>query len=81
MDVQQIVMWVLAIVGAASLLVQAFVKIADVTPNTKDDKIAAKLTKWVGVIVYALDRVAMNLPSSKARKCEDGSCDEDHRST
>lgn len=79
MDVHQIIVWILAIVGAASLMVQAFVKIAAVTPNTKDDKVAAKLSKWLGFIVAALDKLALNLPANEARKSDKDQANEDHR--
>lgn len=77
MDFQTILTYILAIVGAASLLVQVFAKIAKITPNTKDDVIAGKLTRWVGVVVAVLDKLALNLTDKDARKCEDGKCEVD----
>lgn len=66
--VADILYWIIFGIGCASILVQLFVKIAKVTPNTKDDVIASKFEKWIGVVAYYADKAAMNLPSDKARK-------------
>ncbi|AXY86131.1 hypothetical protein [Escherichia phage vB_EcoM_IME392] len=57
----------LAIVGFASVLVQALEKIAKITPNTKDDEYIGVIKKYLGYASSILNFVALNLPKSTAR--------------
>lgn len=68
LDFEQIMLGITAIIGAASLISQAITKIAKVTPNTKDDKYADKISRAVGYVQYVLDRVAVNPKADEARK-------------
>lgn len=57
----------LAIIGFASVLVQALEKIAKITPNTKDDEYIGVIKKYLGYAASILNFVALNLPKSAAR--------------
>ncbi|EPX9362315.1 hypothetical protein ACW6B7_000021 [Aeromonas veronii] len=58
----------MAVVGAASLIVQGLAQIAAVTPSTRDDEIIGKVQAILAGLVKILDKVALNLPADKARK-------------
>lgn len=57
-----------SVVGAASLIVQGIAKITAITPSTKDDEIVGKVQKALQVTSVVLDKVALNLPATTARK-------------
>ncbi|MBL0559262.1 hypothetical protein [Aeromonas hydrophila] len=58
----------MAVVGGASLVVQGLVKIAAVTPSTRDDEVVGKVQTFLVGLTKVLDKLAMNLPAEKARK-------------
>ncbi|WP_323970731.1 hypothetical protein [Aeromonas hydrophila] len=58
----------MAVVGGASLVVQGLVKIAAVTPSTRDDEVVGKVQVFLVGLTKVLDKLAMNLPAEKARK-------------
>ena len=63
--------WILvlmAVVGAASLIVQGLAQLAAITPSTRDDEIIGKVQGFLTGLVKILDKVALNLPADKARK-------------
>ncbi|WP_429060897.1 hypothetical protein [Aeromonas hydrophila] len=63
--------WILvlmAVVGAASLIVQGLAQIAAITPSTRDDEIIGKVQGFLAGLVKILDKVALNLPADKARR-------------
>ena len=57
-----------SVVGAASLIVQGIAKITAITPSTKDDEVVGKVQKALLVTSTVLDKVALNLPATTARK-------------
>lgn len=57
-----------SVVGAASLIVQGIAKITAITPSTKDDEVVGKVQKALQVTSVVLDKVALNLPATTARK-------------
>ena len=58
----------LAVVGAASMIVQGLAQIAAITPSTRDDEIIGKVQTFLAGLAKILDKVALNLPADKARK-------------
>lgn len=58
----------MAVVGAASLIVQGLAQIAAVTPSTRDDEIIGKVQGFLTGLTKILDKVALNLPADKARR-------------
>ncbi|RQM78862.1 hypothetical protein EHZ47_01855 [Aeromonas jandaei] len=58
----------MAVVGAASLIVQGLAQIAAVTPSTRDDEIIGKVQGFLTGLAKILDKVALNLPADKARR-------------
>lgn len=63
-----LVMTATSIVGAASLVVQGIAKITAITPSTKDDEVVGKVQKALQVTSVVLDKVALNLPATTARR-------------
>lgn len=57
-----------SVVGAASIIVQGIAKITAITPSTKDDVVVGKVQKALQVTSTVLDKVALNLPATTARK-------------
>ncbi len=57
-----------SVVGAASIIVQGIAKITAITPSTKDDEVVGKVQKALQVTSTVLDKVALNLPATTARK-------------
>ncbi|AUY11156.1 hypothetical protein [Aeromonas sp. ASNIH2] len=63
--------WILvlmAVVGAASMIVQGLAQLAAITPSTRDDEIIGKVQGFLTSLVKILDKVALNLPADKARR-------------
>ena len=58
----------LAVVGAASMIVQGLAQIAAITPSTRDDEVIGKVQGFLTSLVKILDKVALNLPADKARR-------------
>ncbi|MDM5134056.1 hypothetical protein OB953_00320 [Aeromonas salmonicida] len=58
----------LAVVGAASMIVQGLAQIAAITPSTRDDEIIGKVQAFLAGLSKILDKVALNLPANKARR-------------
>ena len=58
----------LAVVGAASMIVQGLAQIAAITPSTRDDEIIGKVLAFLAGLAKILDKVALNLPADKARR-------------
>ena len=52
-------MYVGIVVTAATAIVAALEKIAEVTPTTKDDEYIGKAKKWLGVVSAILDKVSV----------------------
>ena len=57
-----------SVVGAASLIVQGIAKITAITPSPKDDEVVGKVQKALQVTSVVLDKVALNLPATTARR-------------
>lgn len=57
-----------AVVGAASLIVQGLARLAAITPSTRDDEIIGKVQGFLTGLAKILDKVALNLPADKARR-------------
>lgn len=66
--ITEIVVWVTAIIGGASLVVQGIAKITAITPSTKDDALVGKATRWIAYLQKFLDRLALNPSAKDARK-------------
>ena len=58
----------LAVVGAASMIVQGLAQIAAITPSTRDDEVIGKVQGFLTGLAKILDKVALNLPADKARR-------------
>lgn len=65
---ERIVEVLMALVGVASAIAAAIRTVAKITPNDADDEFASRLVRIVGKIQKALDRLAMNPDSTKARR-------------
>lgn len=63
-----IMQWVTTIVGAASLIVAALIKVAKLTPTSKDDAWLSGAQSFLAGIIALLDRLALNPDQSKARR-------------
>ena len=69
--IELVIHWILilmAVVGAASLIVQGLAQLAAITPSTRDDEIIGKVQGFLTGLVKILDKVALNLPADKARR-------------
>ena len=60
--------YVAAFVGAASLVLQGVAKITGITASTRDDELINRAQKTVAWLQRLLDRFALNPPADKARK-------------
>lgn len=60
-------LYLTAIIGAASLILQGVAKITKITPSTKDDEIVSKVEGWILSLQKILDRVALNPSKAEAR--------------
>lgn len=60
-------LYLTAIIGAASLILQGVAKITKITPSTKDDEIVSKVESWILSLQKILDRVALNPNKAEAR--------------
>jgi len=58
--ITELALYATAIIGAASLIVQAAEKISRITPSTKDDMYVGKAKRVVGWLVALLDKLAFN---------------------
>jgi hypothetical protein len=58
--VASVMVSVVAIIGAATALVNAAEYIAGITPSTKDDEYVSEFKRKLGVLVAFLDKVAMS---------------------
>ena len=58
----------MAVVGAASLIVQGLAQLAAITPSTRDDEVIGKVQGFLTGLAKILDKVALNLPADKARR-------------
>ena len=68
--VEVVINWIvilMAVVGGASMVVQGLAKIAAVTPSTRDDEVIGKVQAFLVGLTKVLDKLALNLPSDKAR--------------
>lgn len=63
-----IMQWVTTIVGAASVIVAALVKVAKLTPSSKDDEWLSGAEAFLASIIKILDRLALNPDQTKARR-------------
>lgn len=52
-------MYVGIVVTAATAIVAALEKVAEVTPTTKDDEYIGKAKQWLGVVSAILDKVSV----------------------
>lgn len=57
--IESIFMWLGIIVTAATAIVAALEKIAEVTPTTKDDEYIGKAKQWLGFVSAILDKVSV----------------------
>lgn len=65
---EQIGLWLVTLVGAASLIAKAITLITGITPNTKDDEWAGRLTRAVSYTQSIVDHLALNPNSQQARR-------------
>ncbi len=63
-----IMQWVTTIIGAASVIVAALIKVAKLTPSSKDDEWLSGAQAFLAVIIKILDRLALNPDQTKARR-------------
>ena len=52
--------WVLAVIGAASLVVQGLALSTGITPTTRDDEIVSKLQAGIRIAQTVLSKLALN---------------------
>lgn len=57
--IESIFMWLGIIVTAATAIVAALEKVAEVTPTTKDDEYIGKAKQWLGFVSAILDKVSV----------------------
>jgi hypothetical protein len=67
LSLEDIGLWLVTLVGAASLVAKAITLITGITPNTKDDEWAGRLTRAVSYAQTIIDRLALNPNSKQAR--------------
>lgn len=60
--------WATTIVGAASIIVAALIKVAKLTPTSKDDEWLSGAERVIAAIISLLDKLALNPNKDKARK-------------
>jgi hypothetical protein len=63
-----IMQWVTTIIGAASLIVAALIKVAKLTPTSKDDQWLSGAQAFLASIIKVLDLVAVNPDQDAARR-------------
>jgi len=63
-----IMQWVTTIVGAASVIVAALIKVAKLTPSSKDDAWLSGAQAFLASAIALLDRLALNPDQDKARR-------------
>ena len=68
MNLDQIFTYIGMAVTIASILVAAFDKIAEITPSTKDDELASKLSKGLSFVVGILDKFSVHTTSDKKKQ-------------
>lgn len=66
--IDDIILWVTAAIGAASLIVKGLQLIANVTPSQKDNQWLSEAQKVIVKIQAILDRIALNPDNTEARK-------------
>lgn len=63
-----IMQWVATIIGAASVIVAALIKVAKLTPSSKDDAWLSGAQAFLAGVIKILDRLAINPDQTKARR-------------
>lgn len=63
-----IMQWVTTVIGAASVIVAALIKVAKLTPTSKDDEWLSGAESFLASAIKLLDRLALNPDQSKARR-------------
>lgn len=59
--------WITTIVGAASIIVAALIKVAKLTPSNKDDEWLSGAERFLASIIALLDKLALNPNKEQAR--------------
>lgn len=59
--------WITTIVGAASIIVAALIKVAKLTPSDKDDAWLSGAERFLANIIALLDKLALNPNKEQAR--------------
>jgi len=59
--------WITTIVGAASIIVAALIKVAKLTPSSKDDEWLSGAERFLASIIALLDKLALNPNKEQAR--------------
>lgn len=67
-NIEQIIMYIVGVIGAASMISKGITKITRITPNTRDDEWASKLARGVSYLQSIIDRLALNPKADEARK-------------
>lgn len=62
--------WITTIVGAASIIVAALIKVAKLTPSDKDDQWLSGAERFLASVIALLDKLALNPDKNKARHPE-----------
>jgi len=60
--------WITTIVGAASIIVAALIKVAKLTPSSKDDEWLSGAERFLASIIALLDKLALNPNKEQARR-------------
>lgn len=66
-SLEDIGLWLVTLVGAASLIAKAITLITGITPNTKDDEWAGRLRRAASYAQSLLHHLALNPNSQQAR--------------
>lgn len=59
--------WITTVVGAASIIVAALIKVAKLTPSSKDDEWLSGAESFLASIISLLDKLALNPNKEQAR--------------
>jgi hypothetical protein len=60
--------WITTVVGAASIIVAALIKVAKLTPSSKDDEWLSGAERFLASIISLLDKLALNPNKEQARR-------------
>jgi hypothetical protein len=66
--IQTILIYISAVISAASVIVKLVAKITAITPGTTDDHIVGEIQKWIAKIQKILGMLALDASNTKNKK-------------